>query len=458
MDPMTELFYDESNNILQELRRGIVAYKGMSVYGQEVVQSVFRGIHTLKASSTMMLYENLSELSKAFERLLFCFRGEGKTIEDTRRFDDILVSYLEFFERETDKLPAGKQPEDRAEELEEKIRAYTEDMTEQMGEEEAEAYQEKISEPKKRQVYYIAGATEEEGQEAPSEDRERKDLAVQSMPEQQESSYQSEFFSEGKNKEKKPEKEEISDKTQKRYIILENKREIIFRGIRNLQRVISTLEYSLDESGVGEITREHIEKLREIEKDFLEVKKHLTKADFVPVAKKMEIVVDEMSAKLGKQIRLLVKGKNTPVDYEMREKISNALIHIVRNAVDHGIEDMDERERLGKAPVGLIKLKFATENGRLKISVKDDGRGIDTDGILKNAEEQGFLDKSLTDYTSEEAYQLMLESGVTTTEIPNDYSGRGVGMDVIAHTVEELGGKLKITSRPEEGTTITMKF
>lgn len=457
MDPMTELFYDESNNILQELRRGIVAHKGMSVYDQEVVQSVFRCIHTLKASSTMMLYENLSELSKAFERLLFCFRGEGKTIADTQRFDDILVSYLEFFERETDKLPAGKQPEDRAEELEEKIKSYTEDMTQQMGAEEAEAYQEKISEPKKRQVYYIAGTTEEEGQDAPSEEKKRKEIAVQSVPEQKQPSYESEFFSEAKEKEEEKE-EEISDKSQKRYVILENKREMIFQGIRNLQRVISTLEYSIDESGVGEITTEQIERLREIEKDFLQVKKHLTKADFVPVAKKMEIVVDEMSAKLGKQVRLLVKGENTPVDFDMREKISNALIHIVRNAVDHGIEDIDERERLGKAPVGLIKLKFATEDGHLKISVKDDGRGIDTDGILKNAEEQGFLDKSLTDYTSDEIYQLMLESGVTTTEIPNDYSGRGVGMDVIAHTVEELGGKLKITSRPEEGTTITMKF
>ena len=361
------------------------------------------------------------------------------------------------FERETDKLPAGKQPEDRAEELEEKIKSYTEDMTQQMGAEEAEAYQEKISEPKKRQVYYIAGATEEEGQDAPSEEKKRKEIAVQPVPEQNQPSFESEFFSEGKEKEEEKE-EEISDESQKRYVILENKREMIFRGIRNLQRVISTLEYSIDESGVGEITTEQIETLREIEKDFLQVKKHLTKADFVPVAKKMEIVVDEMSAKLGKQVRLLVKGENTPVDFDMREKISNALIHIVRNAVDHGIEDMDERERLGKAPVGLIKLKFTTEDGHLKISVKDDGRGIDTDGILKNAEEQGFLDKSLTDYTSDEVYQLMLESGVTTTEIPNDYSGRGVGMDVIAHTVEELGGKLKITSWPEEGTTITMKI
>lgn len=450
MDPMTELFYDESNGILQELRRGMAAHKGMSSYDQEIVQSVFRSVHTLKASSTMMLFENLSELSKALEQLLFCFRGEGKEIADTERFDEILIDYVDFFEKEIDKLSMGQQPEDTADGLEEKIKSYTEDMQKQMEDHEVEAFRKQAVDPK-HQVYYIAGVQDDVGETNKAPEK----MPVSGQPKWQQEKNAGETLSgEGQSEYVVP----VSDKSKKKYVLSEEKREIIFRGTRNLQRIVDSIEYSVDESGYGKITLEQLGRLKEIKKDFLQIKKYLTKADFVPVAKKMEVVVDEMSMKLGKQVRLVVKGEHTPVDYEMREKISNALIHIVRNSVDHGIEDMDERERLGKAPVGLIKMKFVTEDGSLKIIVKDDGRGIDTDGILRNAEGQGFLEKDMAEYSREEAFKLMLESGVTTTEIPNDYSGRGVGMDVIAHTVEELGGKLKISSKLDEGTTITMKF
>lgn len=457
MDPMTELFYDESNSILQEMRRGMVERKGMDFYDQKAVQSVFRCVHTLKASSTMMLYENLAELSRALEEMLYCFRGEKKRITDIGRFDEILVSYLDFFEKETDKLSMGVSPEDRADELEKKIRTYTVELTEEMAVAEKEEYHQELARSK-RQIFYIASAAEDEdilkvrqteqmGEEIVS-GRQVDVLSEREMPE------------DIRNSEKENEKiaEGTAKAGKKKYIISEKKREVIFRSTRNLQRIINDLEYSVDEFGNSVVTAEQLARLKEIEKDFLQVKKYLTKTDFVPVAKKMEIVVDEMSAMLGKQVRLLVRGEQTPVDFEIREKISNALIHIIRNAVDHGIEEMEERERLGKAPVGLVRLRFITKDGSLKITVKDDGRGIDTDGILKKAQQQGLLQKSPDDYSREEVFALMLESGLTTTEIPNDFSGRGVGMDVVVQIVKELGGKLKISSKPYEGTTVTMKF
>ena len=180
--------------------------------------------------------------------------------------------------------------------------------------------------------------------------------------------------------------------------------------------------------------------------------------DFVPVAKKMEIVVDEMSEQLHKPVKLLVKGQEIPVGSELREKISSALIHIIRNAIDHGIEDSETRERLGKSPMGLVKLRFSTEDGRIKVSVKDDGCGIDTEKILKAAQEKNLLTKPADEYSEREIYGLMLLSGITTTAVANEYSGRGVGMDVISHNVSEMGGKLKISSKKGLGTTITMKF
>ena len=118
---------------------------------------------------------------------------------------------------------------------------------------------------------------------------------------------------------------------------------------------------------------------------------HLTKSDFVAIAQKMEVVVDEMSASLKKPVKLVVRGQETLFDKSKREKISSALVHIVRNAVDHGIESMDVREQMGKAPVGIIRLSFKKKDDKLIITVEDDGAGIDKKAVLKSAEKNNIL-------------------------------------------------------------------
>ena len=184
----------------------------------------------------------------------------------------------------------------------------------------------------------------------------------------------------------------------------------------------------------------------------------LTKSDFVAVAKKMELVTEEMSKSLGKPVKLITRGENSLVEKSKREKISSALVHIIRNAVDHGIEDMDVRDRMGKAPVGIVRLSFKNKDGGLVISVEDDGAGIDKEAVLKSAKENNLLKKPAEEYTEDEIINLLFASGVSTTEKANDYSGRGVGMDVIRHNVVSLGGSLNITSNYGFGTKVVMKF
>lgn len=440
MDSMTEMFYDESSGILCDMRKSLMK-KPEEGYGQEVVEDLFRGVHTLKADSAMMLYEQMAALSSTLESLLYCFRGGEKRIEDTKRFSDIISEYLDFFESETDKLPQGKIPDGDAQELEQKIKEYTTEMTDKMPEDEKAEYHQKISKSR-RQVFYIASATDNnDSSESKESDKEKETADDPGL--QKESSSASDF----KKKRKK-----------KKFILSSVARDKICQASRDLLRLADTLEYSHTEDGQIVVSERQLKKLRRIQGDLEEAKKELVNTDFVPVARKMEIVVDEMSDELGKPAKLLVKGEETLVDSEKREKISGALIHIIRNAVDHGIEDMETRERLGKSPMGLIKLKFGTENGNLEVSVKDDGAGIDTKEILKAAQKNGGLEKPAEEYTEKEIYKLMLRSGVTTTKKANAYSGRGVGMDVINHNVEELGGKLKISSKKGIGTTITMKF
>ena len=105
-----------------------------------------------------------------------------------------------------------------------------------------------------------------------------------------------------------------------------------------------------------------------------------------------------------------------------------------------------------------VKLKFSTENGRVKVSVSDDGAGIDTDKVLERAKQQNMLTKLPEEYTRQEIINLVLLNGVSTAPEVTEYSGRGVGMDVISHNVKEMGGKLKLSSEPGMGTKVTMKF
>lgn len=446
MDSMTEMFYDESSGILRNMRKNLLGGRSSDYYGQEVVQELFRGVHTLKADSAMMLYENMSDLSNAMESLLYCFRGEDKRVTDVSRFDRVITEYLDFFEQETGKLADGKMPDGTAVELENEIKEFTAEITAQMPEEEANAYQKKITKPR-RQIYYIASASDEESTSAKEEPEKGKKDAL---------TWKSKEIIEDVNT--KEGKEEPPKTNKKKYMISEEDRQRVCQSARNLLRIIDNMEYAIGNNDSGTFTRKQLRRLQEIQADLETVKKELVNTNFVPVAKKMEIVVDEMSEKLNKPVKLLVRGEDTFVDNERREKISSALIHIIRNAVDHGIEDSETREALGKSPMGLIRLRFSTEDGHLKVSVKDDGSGIDTDKILKAAQEKNLLLRSPEEYTEREIYNLMLVSGLTTRETANEYSGRGVGMDVINHNVKEMGGKLKISSRKGLGTTISMKF
>lgn len=110
MDSMTEMFYDECSGILRDIRKGLQMGHEDGWDNQEAVQEIFRGVHTLKADSAMMLYEALAELSSVLESLLYCFRGEGKRVTDAERFERVINAYLEFFEQETDKLANGGIP------------------------------------------------------------------------------------------------------------------------------------------------------------------------------------------------------------------------------------------------------------------------------------------------------------------------------------------------------------
>ncbi|MBP5299537.1 MAG: Hpt domain-containing protein [Lachnospiraceae bacterium] len=196
----------------------------------------------------------------------------------------------------------------------------------------------------------------------------------------------------------------------------------------------------------------------------LELQRAIKAMRVVPLTstfQKMNRVVFDISRKQGKDVGFEMVGDTTEVDKNIVEHIADPLMHIVRNAVDHGIESPAEREMAGKTERAKITLSAGVESGEVWIRVEDNGRGLDREKILARAREQGYIDdpvKSDKEYSDKEVFLLITRPGFTTSENVTEYSGRGVGLDVLIQNIGDLGGTLDIESTKGFGTVFTMKF
>lgn len=175
---------------------------------------------------------------------------------------------------------------------------------------------------------------------------------------------------------------------------------------------------------------------------------------------KMNRIVFDVSRKLGKDIDFEMVGENTEVDKNIIEHISDPLMHLVRNAVDHGIETNEERLDSGKPDKGKVTLSARTEAGKVWICVEDNGKGLDREKILAKARKQGLLDDNKPDsaYSDKEVYQFITLPGFSTNEQITEYSGRGVGMDVVIQNIQSIGGMLDIESAAGIGSIMSLKI
>jgi two-component system chemotaxis sensor kinase CheA len=181
----------------------------------------------------------------------------------------------------------------------------------------------------------------------------------------------------------------------------------------------------------------------------------------VPLAgtfQKMNRIVRDMSKKLGKQIDLLIDGEETEVDKNIIEHLSDPIMHLIRNAIDHGVESAEDRIAAGKSVTGEIHLEAKNEGGDVWITIRDDGSGLDREKILNRAIEKELLTKPESELSDQEIYEFILLPGFSTNTEVTEYSGRGVGMDVVAKNIEEIGGAIHADSKPGQGTVISLKI
>ena len=200
---------------------------------------------------------------------------------------------------------------------------------------------------------------------------------------------------------------------------------------------------------------------RQLRKIITEMQDTVMSVRMVPLSatfQKMNRIVRDMSKKMNKEVKLTIIGEETEVDKNIIEHISDPLMHLVRNSIDHGIETSLERVDKGKQPIGNLILEAKNAGSDVLVVVKDDGKGLDERKILERARENGLLNKHENEMTKKEIFNLIFSPGFSTKDAVSEYSGRGVGMDVVMKNIEKIGGAISIDSVEDFGSTMTIKI
>lgn len=198
--------------------------------------------------------------------------------------------------------------------------------------------------------------------------------------------------------------------------------------------------------------------LRRIVRDLQDVTMSVRMIPIAATFRKMIRLVHDLSAKAGKQVELDLSGEETEVDKTVAEAIADPLVHIVRNAIDHGIETPDERKAAGKPKAGKLSIGARHEGGEVWITIFEDGRGLSREKILKKAAEKGLVEGTGAELRDDDVYRLIFEPGFSTAATVTDISGRGVGMDVVKKNVEKLKGRVDVRTQPGKGTVFTLRI
>lgn len=487
-ESLLEMYLFESEQLIGELETVILACERSRSFSSDSIAEIFRNMHTLKGSAAMMQYMSISSVAHGIEDLFYCLRERAAAIPDFDALLELILNGLDFIRLETLKIRLGDPADGDAQELAASIQSYLARLNEAQQEvlydvivtfeenchmENIRAYNVLI---KLGEAGFIVVSHEPADilENERTEDVIRKQgfkLVIQSSrPQQDLADY---LRSMAYVREVK-----LGAKTQ----VLESAvaAEQLHEKRENVQQsMISVHVGKLDQlmNLVGELViaeamvTQH-EELKGLSDHFQKSAVHLRKITgelqdiimsirMVPLATtfhKMHRVVRDMSKKLEKEVDIQIIGEETEVDKHIIEHISDPLMHLVRNAIDHGIEPREERLAADKPACGTLTLEASNAGNDVIISVMDDGRGLDKDKIWRRAVQQGLVSGEQGAVSDRDLYNLVFLPGFSTKESVTEFSGRGVGMDVAFKNIEMVGGTIIVDSVKGKGTSISLKI
>ncbi|MFW6273330.1 MAG: chemotaxis protein CheA [Halanaerobium sp.] len=510
-----DMFFDEAKEYIETLNNGILTLE-QNPEDKATIDAVFRAAHSLKGMSAAMGFDNLTELTHKMENKLDQVR-EGK-MELKTKFVDLLFQALDNVQLLVEKIREndGAEPEDtNMAEFIEELAAYSADNDhnsaaeanstqprefglsaeekEQLGKEKKEKeriYNFKIEiadqELQNVRAFMVYKKLAEIGRifksnidkdeiESREEDIDYLDIYALSWLAEKE-------FKEELNEVssiKITEFEEIdtfelenTDADEKNGIQAENNLNS-FSGSSTVRVDISKLDTLMNMVGELLINKTRLQSLNIEKSKFNEIIPQLDRVTMelhhivmqirmVPVGvmfSRFPRMIRDLSNKMGKDINFVMEGQETELDRSIIDELSDPLTHLLRNAIDHGIESPEERKKMGKNPVGKIELKAYQKGSEILIEVKDDGAGIDAEKIGTKALEKGIVtEEELEQLEKRDVLDFVFHPGFSTASEVTDVSGRGVGMDIVRNTVKKLDGQISIESELGSGSSFMISL
>ncbi len=537
-DPLMEMYIFETIQLTEQLERLILSVERSGMDSGHIGE-IFRIMHTIKGSSAMMHFTQISDLAHSMEDVFFFLRENRPEELDYSALTDILLGCADFIKTEINKIENGLTPDGSANALQELINDYLQvihcmfpdestpgkkestDHYAGNGKSDDDALNSRLR-SYKAVLYFEDGCEMEnirafavlhrlkefadvirheppditEGDESACRIRETgfevyfcSELQPDEIKEQLEKTV---FLKElvldcheeilplrNENEPQNSAEEMHTERMGRQSRIAErigednenhpSRQSFISVNILKLDRLMDLMgELVISQSMVTQnpelkgLQLDSFHKsARQLGKITNELQDIIMSIRMVPLSatfQKMQRIVRDMSKKLNKEVELEIIGGETEVDKNVIEQISDPLMHLIRNSIDHGIEAADQRIANGKPAAGKIILEAANTGGNVWIYVRDDGKGLNRDKILSRARKENLYGKADSDLTDQEIYSLIMKPGFSTKEQVTEFSGRGVGMDVVAKNIEKVGGTVLIDSSEGQGTAVSIKI
>jgi two-component system, chemotaxis family, sensor kinase CheA len=476
-EQLRELFVEEAGDVLREFEQSLLLLESLPD-DPDLVAKLFRNVHTLKGNSRILGFANIEHFAHDLEGLLDCLRRHELIVNE--QVADVLLRCLDVLTELVAEVGGG------AAHNADSYRVAAEGVTKllaQLASSQPAAEPPMFELPDEPTRVSLAAAMYKSNPRQPSV--RPPDIAT-SIPSLRApsirpstviaSSAAAEANIDGligvsEPPPKAPIKEapKVSSKPVRAKPMQDAESNSVRVPIDKLDRLINltgevVIAQSIIAQLVNDLTPERVNLLQEVvaqmDRHCRELQERMLGARMLPlrnVFTRFHRLVRDLAGTTGKALRLEVSGEETELDKTVIEKISDPLTHLIRNAVDHGIETPEQRRQTGKPEQACVRLEAYQKGGNIFIEVSDDGRGINRERVLNKGIEQGLV-KPGAPISDEEVYQLIFHAGFSTADKVTEISGRGVGMDVVKRNVEALKGSIQIQSEPGIGTCFRIKL
>jgi two-component system chemotaxis sensor kinase CheA len=511
LEPLLEVFIFESSQLLEQLEQSVISGESTSDFSPALIDEIMRTMHTVKGSSAMMKFENIAHLSHSLEDLFYFLREDHPAVVDYSTLSDLVLEGCDFIKLEIYKIRNGDEPDGEATALIKRIEQFLTELKQEndfkqiqnpmhtynviitfeydcpMPNVRAFALVHQLEEFVDHIHYYPEDIASNSDSATVIQEKGFSMWLQTSKTEEELYTFfagtpflktidfcqcEPTSFLDGSS--------QISETVIHESAIVDTLPKSTTDSTLTQASMISVQVGKLDKlmDLVGELViseamvtqnpelkdlplEQFTKAARQLKKITSEIQDMVMSIRMVPLATtfhKMRRIVRDMCKKMNKDIHLEVIGEDTEVDKNIIERISDPLMHLIRNAVDHGIESPDDRETKGKNKTGVITLEARHVGGEVIIILKDDGKGLDRNKILSRARENKLLIKPEEDMSDKEVFGLIFLPGFSTKEAVTEFSGRGVGMDVVTRNLEVVGGNVLVESEYGHGTTITLRL